>query len=398
MVFGKVPPLKHIHRFGCAAYVKELDPKSKFDERGIRGILVGCSETGHRVLIPETGKIIDSKHVRFVESVTYGTLYLKNNREKTVVNDPELNDELECDFFKINKIPSGPIDTPTINPNPGVISENKDLENKSIDKPVFKENEIEDYEIESIECEEVEDFEEAKLFECLSALYSEEVPESVSEALRCKDNEKWKEGILDELNSMVKMNTWDEIERKDVPAGTKIIDSNWVLKIKDEPDGSKIFRARLTARGFKDKNDYDRIEKFAPVSKLCDVRALYSISAKHKLRMDHMDVRVAFLNGDLERPVYMEVPDNYNLIDKDYHENTVLMLKKALYGLKVSSKRWFIRFKDFIISKGFHEYEFLPCIFSWRRRNNFVIICLYVDDMIIIGNQEDKSKRQKGYS
>ena len=74
MIFRNTPTLKYLRRFGCASYVKNLKVKGKFDERGTRGILIGCNETGYRVLIPETGKIVCSKHVSFIESVTYGSL------------------------------------------------------------------------------------------------------------------------------------------------------------------------------------------------------------------------------------------------------------------------------------------------------------------------------------
>ena len=400
MIFGRVPTLKHIYRFGCAAYVKDLNPKRKFGDRAIRGILVGCTETGLRVLIPETGKIIDSKHVKCVESVTYGNLYSQNkNKNETIVNDPELNDEERiCEFFKEvktvseNNNPSNIINVPDSNANEqNDLFKDNDFENES-----NKKHDTEDFEIESVECEEIEEFDEANLFECfVSAVGSENEPVTISDALNSEAGQSWKAGILEELNSMIKMNTWIKIKRDDVPKGVRIIDSKWVLKIKDEPNGQKRFRARLTGRGFKDKNEYDRTEKFAPVSKIGDMRALFSMVAKYKLRIDQLDVKVAFLNGELEKPVYMELPDGYDLIDNNYDENTVLELKKALYGLKVSSKRWFIRFRDFIVSKGFHEYEFQPCIFSWRRKKNFVIISLYVDDMIIIGNQHDKIDETK---
>lgn len=88
-------------------------------------------------------------------------------------------------------------------------------------------------------------------------------------------------------------------------------------------------------------------------------------AAKYRLSIIQIDVKTAFLYRDLEKPVYMEKQKDVELIDENCdEEDIVFKLKRSIYGLKVSSKIWFLRFKKFITSKGFYEYVFQPCIFT----------------------------------
>lgn len=106
------------------------------------------------------------------------------------------------------------------------------------------------------------------------------------------------------------------------------------------------------------------------------------------------DVKTAFLNGFLEKPVYMKIPEGYPCSDK-IRLTKICKLKKALYGLKVSPKRWYIRFTDSMKKNGFNAYAFQPCIFSWWKNDKLVLLLLYVDDILITGNCFDKIKQTR---
>ncbi len=147
-------------------------------------------------------------------------------------------------------------------------------------------------------------------------------------------------------------------------------------------------------RGFQNKNYYDQSEIYSPVIKLADFRFLISVANKYNLHVHQMDVKTAFLNGELKQKVYMSIPDGVAGKDKLQPEY-VCELKKSLYGLKISPKKWYEKFKDEILKLGFTTYPFQPCLFFWRNQSSFVIVGLYVDDLLIVGNNLNKIKNIK---
>ena len=123
-------------------------------------------------------------------------------------------------------------------------------------------------------------------------------PTSLEEALSSIDSDFWKEAINDEMDSLISNNTWKLV---DLPPGCKIIGCKWVLRRKLKPDGTiEKFKARLVAKGFKQKEDIDFFDTFSPVTKITSIRLLIAIVAIYNLIIHQMDVKIAFLNGDLE--------------------------------------------------------------------------------------------------
>ena len=138
-------------------------------------------------------------------------------------------------------------------------------------------------------------------------------------------------------------------------------------------------------RGFKDKNLYDLQETYAPVSRLPLIRAVLAIINKYDLEVCQMDVKTAFLNGTLTDEVYMEIPEGL-LCSKETKANKVCKLQKGLYGLKVSPKRWNEIFTEIASKIGLKSYGNEPCLFTWRNESKFLILILYVDDILLFGN------------
>ena len=163
------------------------------------------------------------------------------------------------------------------------------------------------------------------------------------------------------------------------------------MVIKPEADGTKRYKARLVSRGFKDEHLYKFSEIYAPVVGISDVRVLFAIANKLKWEIIQMDVDTAFLNSELDsdKPVYMEIPEGVD-VDKRYREKKVCKLVKALYGLKVSPKRWYLKFRESMVKMGFTVFDGQSCMFYWRRKGTFTIVMLYVDDILITGNNRDK--------
>ena len=107
-----------------------------------------------------------------------------------------------------------------------------------------------------------------------------------------------------------------------------------------------------------------------------------------------MDVKTAFLNGDLDEEVYMEQPEGFVLPG---NEHKVCKLTKSLYGLKQAPKQWHEKFDSVILEYGFKHNGADRCIYSKFTENFGVIVCLYVDDMLIIGTNIDGVNDTKAY-
>ncbi|XP_077228272.1 uncharacterized protein LOC143861226 [Tasmannia lanceolata] len=129
----------------------------------------------------------------------------------------------------------------------------------------------------------------------------------------------WKEAIKSELDSIIENHTWELV---DLPPGTKALDSKWIFKKKLRPDRTiDKFKARLVAKGFRQKKDIDYFDTYSPVARLSTIRILLAIVSIHKLVIHQMDVKTAFLNGDLDEEIYIKQPEGFIVTG---HENKMI--------------------------------------------------------------------------
>ena len=136
--------------------------------------------------------------------------------------------------------------------------------------------------------------------------------------------------MKEELNALHKTRTWDVV---DLPSGKSSIGCKWVYKIKTRSnDTVDRFKACLVARGFTQEYEIDYEEIFAPVARLSSVRTLIAVSAARKWPLFQMDVKNAFLNGELLEEVYIKLPPSYSHPPRLPHR--VFRLRRTLYGLK----------------------------------------------------------------
>ncbi|KAJ9546691.1 hypothetical protein OSB04_019234 [Centaurea solstitialis] len=156
----------------------------------------------------------------------------------------------------------------------------------------------------------------------------------------------------------------------------RVISNKWVFKVKDD----NRYKARLVAKGFAQWKgiEYDGI--FAPVVRHTSIRVLLAIVAIHDLELEQLDVKTAFLYGDLEETIYMKQPDGYV---SDSNPDYVCKLKKSLYGLKQSPRQWYKKFNSFMLSLGFERSENDACVYHRQSDGIFTYLLLYVDDMLI---------------
>ncbi|GJT28742.1 putative ribonuclease H-like domain-containing protein [Tanacetum coccineum] len=138
-------------------------------------------------------------------------------------------------------------------------------------------------------------------------------------------------------------------------------------------------KARLVARGYRQEEGIDFEESFAPVARLEAIRIFLAFAAHMNMVVYQMDVKTAFLNGNLREEVYVSQPDGF--VDKD-NPNHVYKLKKALYGLKQAPRAWYDMLSSFLISQDFSKGLVDPTLFIHRDGKELLLVQIYVDDII----------------
>ena len=127
------------------------------------------------------------------------------------------------------------------------------------------------------------------------------------EAMASRDASFWKDAIQDEMDSILSNHTWKLV---DLPTASKPIGCKWVFRKKYHTDGTlHSYKARLVAKGFRQKEGIDYFDTYAPVARITSIRIIFAIASIYNLHVHQMDVKTAFLNGDLNEEVYMEQPE-----------------------------------------------------------------------------------------
>ena len=170
---------------------------------------------------------------------------------------------------------------------------------------------------------------------------------------------------------------WDLVE---IPEGTKKVSCKWVYKTKYTSKGKiERFKARLMAKGFTQREGINYTETFSHVSKKDSFRIVMALVAHFDLKLHQMDVKTAFLNGDLHESVYMAQPEGFVMEGK---EQLGFKLKKSIYGLKQASKQCYLKFDEVIKKSGSVEYVVDNCTYIKIKGSSFIILVLYVDDIL----------------
>ncbi|KAK1606274.1 hypothetical protein QYE76_029947 [Lolium multiflorum] len=220
----------------------------------------------------------------------------------------------------------------------------------------------------------------------------DDTPTSISEAYASQDADYWKEAVRSEMDSILANGTWEVTDR---PYGCKPVGCKWVFKKKLRPDGTiEKYKARLVAKGYTQKEGEDFFDTYSPVARLTTIRVLLSLAASHGLLVHQMDVKTAFLNGELEEEIYMEHPDGFVV---DGQEGKVCKLLKSLYGLKQAPKQWHEKFERTLTAEGFVVNEADKCVYYRHGGGEGVILCLYVDDILIFGTSLTVIKEVKEF-
>ncbi|GKA17452.1 zinc finger, CCHC-type containing protein [Tanacetum coccineum] len=367
--YKKRPNLSFLRVWGCRAVVRLPDPKRKtLGEKGIDCIFVGYAEhsKAYRFYVIEPNdsvsinSIIESRDAIFDEN-----RFSSIPRPKDIIPN---SDESQRDDHSD--------DVPSEIPEP--------RKGKRVRKAKSYGSDFQLYLVEGSRDQVGSQY---------SYCYSiEEDPRTYNEAMQSRDSAFWKEAIDDEIGSIMENNTWI---LSDLPPGCKPLGCKWIFKRKMKVDGTiDKFKARLVIQGFRQKEGIDYFDTYAPVARITTIRLLLALAAIHNLVIHQMDVKTTFLNGDLDEEVYMKQPEGFVMPG---NEHKVCKLVKSLYGLKQAPKQWHQKFDEVVLSSGFLLNQSDKCVYSkFNRSGEGVIICLYVDDMLIFGtdqNQVDKTKK-----
>lgn len=376
---GKKVDLSNMRVFGCIAYALiPHEKRKKLDAKSQRLIFVGyCTESkGYRLVDPSMPtKCIKSRDVQFLERKRYKDFYneIKSNDDQAIHN-------LECDVevHPINELEE------TDSPRSVIALSDSYSENDEHPSDVTWTPNMTSDSMSSSDGE----YHESVAVATAAATGSDE-PSTVQEALSGSERELWKAAITDEYQSFEKNKAWTLMP---LPVGKKAVKCKWVFKKKYGTDGELLrYKARLVAKGFTQKYGIDYKETYSPVVRYSTIRTLLALAVNLDMQVDHMDVKTAFLNGDLTETVFMEQPEGYKVKGK---ENHVFKLNKAIYGLKQASRAWYEKIDKALIDLQFRRSLNEPCVYIKQdNTGELIILALYVDDILLISkNTPEKNK------
>ena len=220
----------------------------------------------------------------------------------------------------------------------------------------------------------------------------EDDPTSFEEAMRSEYSSKWLDAMEDEIRSMSSNRVWD---LETIPKGAKTVGCKWVYKIKYDSQGNiDKFKARLVAKGYTQREGIDYNETFSPVSCKDSFRIIMALVAHYDLELHQMDVKTAFLNGDLEETIYMAQPKGFVVEGK---EKMGCRLNKSIYGLKQASRQWYLKFDKTIKEFRFKENVEDNCVYAKFKNGKYIFLILYVDDILLASSDVSLLRETKSF-
>lgn len=201
------------------------------------------------------------------------------------------------------------------------------------------------------------------------------IPKSTAQAM-CDPH--WRSAMDDEMSALISNHTWDLVPK---PLTANIVGCRWLYRHKFDSCGRlDRYKGRLVAQGFSQQPGLDFDDTFSPVVKPATIRTVLSIAVSRHWPIHQLDVKNAFLHGDLAKTVYMRQPPGY--VNPQFPDH-VCRLKKALYGLKQAPRAWYQRFAVYISSLGFRSSKSDTSLFIYHHGSDVIYLLLYVDDIIL---------------
>ncbi|GKB13852.1 retrovirus-related pol polyprotein from transposon TNT 1-94 [Tanacetum coccineum] len=194
---------------------------------------------------------------------------------------------------------------------------------------------------------------------------------------------EWHQAMKEEYDALIKNGTWSLVPRA---SNTNVVDGKWVYRLKRDKNGAiTCYKARFVAKVFRQQPGIDFHETVSLVVKSTTIRAVLSLAVTNNWPLRQLDVHNAFLHGNLKEQVYMKQPLGF--IDPQ-RPNHVCLLHKSLYGLKQAPRAWFELLSKALFNLGFKGSKTDPSLFIYSRGHILLYILVYVDDIIITGNNK----------
>jgi Reverse transcriptase (RNA-dependent DNA polymerase)/Integrase core domain/gag-polypeptide of LTR copia-type/GAG-pre-integrase domain len=413
IIYNRKINISHLKVFGSVCYVHSQEG-NKLDLRAHKCVFVGYSSTkkGYICFKPDTQKTFVSRDVTFNEkemffesnnrkqgehdiynqfSLPYPEVFRPEMRESSVQGtEPDessfSNEETGSNVAAASSEGTGPLDSPSqgeFSANHPYVPDNANPVRRS-SRMTQRPTRLNDFVTYSVKFPIEEQIKYDKISKnfCTFLTRIEECnePTSFEEA---KKSEIWTKAMHEELNAMNKNYTWDIVP---LPLGKKPVGCRWIYKIKFNSDGSiERYKARLVAKGYTQTYGLDYKETFAPVAKMNTVRVLMSVAVINNWPLFQMDVKNAFLQGNLEEEVYMEIPPGLHVPQGN---QMVCRLKKAIYGLKQSPRAWYGRLSNALGKIGYKRSDADHSLFTTVTKRGIVVILIYVDDLVITGSDQ----------
>ena len=420
LLFHKHHEYNHLKVFGCLCFASTIaHTRNKFSPRARRCIFLGypCNIKGYKLYDLDTHAIFVSRDVVFHESVfryvssSNDSIYFNSLPLPCVSLVPPLHDDLllsrpntptltphsiiqvhhtiDDDF--LDEVPEAPLD-PIADPIPLRRS------TRSVKRPSY---------LQEFHCNQVasvQPFSSSQSgtshplsshvsYHHLSPSYktfcraisSLVEPQFYYQAV---SDPQWQAAMATEIAALEANTTWTLTP---LPDGKKTIGCKWVYKIKYKANGSiERYKARLVTKGFTQKEGIDYFETFSPVAKMVSVKVLLVVATNKGWFLSQLDVNNAFLHGDLDEEVYMALPQGFH-----NQREVVCKLNKSIYGLKQASRQWFAKFSSTLIQLGFIQSKADYSLFTRRHGDIFMILLVYVDDVLIACNDKAEVDRFK---
>ncbi|GJU46315.1 putative ribonuclease H-like domain-containing protein [Tanacetum coccineum] len=187
----------------------------------------------------------------------------------------------------------------------------------------------------------------------------------------------WFQAMQDEIHEFDRLEVWELVPR---PVYVMVIALKWIYKVKLDEYGDVLKnKARLVAKGYRQEEGIDFEESFAPVARIEAIRIFIANAATKNMIIYQMDVKTAFLNGDLQEEVFVSQPEGFEDPDNPTH---VYRLKKALYGLKQAPRAWYDTLSKFLMANNFFKGAVDPTLFTRKSGKHILLVQIYVDDII----------------
>jgi len=371
---AKKPNLKNVHEWGEKIWV-HVEKGNKFGGRVRKGHWLGIDEEskGIHVWWPDSKTVGVERNVYYDNSCLSASHFEEENDRREFVE--MRTDEPFVPLEKSPTVTSETPETPSTTQNKIVPIPDPEPREKRFRKPSQQVQDILEGRGESPKVARgvqlpTQKVEGEKLAEYVDeyALAAEIgdtealEPRSLAEAKKRPDWHLWEKAIQEELATLKMAGTWELV---DAPENTNIVGSKWVFRAKKDAAGNVIhYKARLVAQGFSQVPGVDYFDTFAPVARLASIRAVLAFAAAENYETGQIDVKGAYLNGELtnDEVIYMKQPPGYSVSDPK-EKALVCRLQKTLYGLKQSGRRWYQKLVDIMEKLGFKRCEVDQAVF-----------------------------------